>query len=171
MRPEAEEEFRAFVEARSRALRRVGYLLTGDLHDAEDLVQLAFSKTYAVWPKLQPAARFESYVRTTMYRAAISIRHRRERERSAVQTLRGTPPDVIPPEFGHDMWMRLQQLPARQRAVLVLRYYEDLSIAESAEILRCSEGTVKSQTHRGLEKLRRATLEASARESLFGDRP
>jgi RNA polymerase sigma-70 factor (sigma-E family) len=150
-----DEEFATFVAARSRALMRTAYLLTGDLHQAEDLLQTALAKLYVHWGRVREREALDAYVRTTMTRAHISwLRRAASRERP-LDVFPDSPapsgPDV---ETRDALWALLGTLPRRQRAVLVLRFYEDLSERETADILGCGVGTVKSQTSRALAKLR-----------------
>jgi RNA polymerase sigma-70 factor (sigma-E family) len=157
VRGEDEEEFRRFVAARSRALLRTAYLLTGSQSGAEDLLQTALGKTYRVWSRLGSPAAYEAYVRTTLARTAASWWRRRRREAESLVGLGSTAsPSTDDPVADRDeMWRQLLLLPVRQRAVLVLRYYEGLSEAEIGQMLGCAPGTVKSQAHRGLATLRR----------------
>ncbi len=156
MEQAAEEVFTDFVTARAAALLRTAYLLVGDRGRAEDLLQTALVKTYAAWPRIRDVAALEAYVRRTMATTAVSWwRGRRFRERPVEtvpdrpvrdETTDGTERDV--------MWAYLRELPTKQRAVLVLRYYEGLSEAEIAEVLGVSRGTVKSHASRALAALR-----------------
>jgi RNA polymerase sigma-70 factor (sigma-E family) len=154
---EAERDFVEYVEARQQALVRFAFLLTSDHHTAEDLVQTALAKTYLTWDRLRDRGAVDSYVRriivnenTSMWRRAWK---RRERT-SEVLPDRGTvDPDV---ESRDAMWRVVQSLPPRQRAAVVLRYYEDLSEADTAAVLGCSVGNVKSQTSRGIAAMRAA---------------
>ncbi len=150
--------FEEFVAARSTALMRTAYLTCGSWHDAEDLVQAALEKAYRKWPQVREDLDPEPYVRRIVVNAAIS----RSRRRKVLQEVRmAAPPEVSsqPPTDRvalRDVLVReLHRLPARQRAVLVLRYWEDLSEAETARLLGCSTGTVKSQASKGLTRLRR----------------
>ena len=154
---EAERDFVEYVEARQQALVRFAFLLTSNHHTAEDLVQTALAKTYLTWDRLRDRGAVDSYVRriivnenTSMWRRAWK---RRERT-SEVLPDRGTvDPDV---ESRDAMWRVVQSLPPRQRAAVVLRYYEDLSEADTAAVLGCSVGNVKSQTSRGIAAMRAA---------------
>jgi RNA polymerase sigma-70 factor, ECF subfamily len=159
-----EDAFRAFVASRNTALLRSAYLLTGDHGQAEDLVQTALVKTYLAWSRIREPAAVESYVRRTMATTATSWwRGRRFRER-VVETLPDrADADHIDPSLERDsMWSHLRELPARQRAVLVLRYYEGLSEAEIADTLGFSRGAVKSHASRGLATLRRRLADDAA---------
>lgn len=157
-----DEEFRAFVAARSPALLRTACLLVGgDWALAEDLLQAALTKTYLSWHRIEDRGAVEAYVRRTLATTATSWWRRKwHGERST---------DVLPDRAGPDgsglvderdaLWRHVRRLPARQRAVLVLRFYEDLSEAETARTLGVSPGTVKSSTSRALATLRAALAE------------
>jgi RNA polymerase sigma-70 factor (ECF subfamily) len=171
VRSEEEAEFRRFVAARSAALLRTAYLLTGDRAGAEDLLQTALAKTYRYWPRLESRAAFESYVRTTMTRTAVSWWRRRRRE-AELLVGEAAPASASSHDTADDhdeMWRQLLLLPTKQRAVLVLRYYEDLSEAEIGRVLNCSPGTVKSQAHRGLHKLRQL-FDSDSTDVISGER-
>jgi len=156
-----DDQFRTFVVGRSPALLRVAYLLTGDRGLAEDLLQTSLAKTYAAWPRIRDDQAVEAYVRTVMARTAISWKRRnRVREEPVWEVPEPASGRGQQPDGSDDLWADLQALPRRQRAVLVLRYYEDLSEAQIAEVLGCSRGTVKSQASRGLAALRRRLLHA-----------
>lgn len=155
MTAEHDARFSSFVAARGTALMRTAYLLTGNSRDAEDLLQDVLAKTYAAWPRIRSTDAAESYVRVALPRAAASWWRRRRRE-----VVVADPPDHASSAVDSftdrsEMWDHLRALPPRQRAVLVLRYYENLSEAEIAEALRCSTGTVKSQASKALANLRR----------------
>ncbi|MFE9205336.1 SigE family RNA polymerase sigma factor [Micromonospora sp. NPDC007230] len=152
-----EEEFREFVAARSGALLRTAYLLTGDWATAEDLLQTALTKTYLAWKRLGGIEAIEPYARRVMVNTSTSWWRRRwhgERPTEVLPERAGV--DEIEQQLDRDaLWRHLQALPARQRAVLVLRFYEDMSEAQTAALLEISPGTVKSQTSRALHTLRR----------------
>jgi len=157
----AEEAFQSFIVARSGALLRTAYLLVGDRHRAEDLLQTALVKTFVKWPGIRDAGALEGYVRRTMATTATSWwRGRPFRERTvdrlpepAPRDGTGDAPDA---RLEHDaMWARLREIPVKQRAVLVLRYYEGLAESEIADVLGISRGTVKSHSSRGIAALRR----------------
>ncbi len=152
-----EREFRSFVGARSSALLRTAYLLVGDRGLAEDLLQVALVKTYLNWARIRDLGALEGYVRRVMATTAISWwRGRRFRERSVPQPPDRYEADPATAQIERDvMWSHLGSLPTRQRAVLVLRYYEGLSEAEIADTLGLNRGTVKSYAARGLATLRR----------------
>ncbi|WP_307826347.1 SigE family RNA polymerase sigma factor [Micromonospora humida] len=152
-----EDEFRDFVAARSGALLRTAYLLAGDWATAEDLLQTALTKTYLAWRRLGGIEAVEPYARRVMVNTSTSWWRRRwhgERPTEVLPERAGV--DEIEQQLDRDaLWRHLRMLPARQRAVLVLRYYEDLSEAQTAALLEISPGTVKSQTSRALNTLRR----------------
>jgi RNA polymerase sigma-70 factor (sigma-E family) len=154
-----EESFRAFVARRQRALLRTAYLLTGDWGTAEDLLQTALTKTYLARHRIRDESAVEAYVRTTMATTSISWWRRRWHGERATGVLPERPAaNDGPAEFDERdrIWQLVRSLPPRQRAVLVLRYYEDLTEADTADLLRISVGTVKSQTSRAMQTLREA---------------
>ncbi|WFE63831.1 SigE family RNA polymerase sigma factor [Micromonospora sp. WMMD714] len=165
-----EDEFRDFVAARSGALLRTAYLLTGDWATAEDLLQTALTKTYLAWRRLGGIEAVEPYARRVLVNTSTSWWRRRwhgERPTEILPERAGV--DEIAQHLDRDLlWGHLRALPARQRAVLVLRYYEDLSEAQTAALLEISPGTVKSQTSRALATLRRR-LGAEAQLDLPAD--
>ena len=153
-----DDEFRAFVAARSAALLWFAHVLTGDPQLAEDVVQTALAKTALAWPRVKRKDNPEGYVRRAIVNTHLNRMRRRpwlERPVEAVPETadRGATFDGDVDER-EAMWQALAQLPPRQRAVVVLRYYEDLSEAEIADVLHCSRGTVKSQASKGLHHLR-----------------
>lgn len=151
-----EDAFRGFVAARSVALLRSAYLLVGDRHRAEDLLQTALIKTYLAWQRIRDVGAVESYVRRTMVTTATSWwRGRRYREFPVERLPDLDGVDDVAAQVEHDaMWEHLQTLPVKQRAVLVLRFYEGMSEAEIADTLGISRGTVKSHASRALAALR-----------------
>ena len=148
----AAESFDAFVMARSRKLLRTAYLLTSDHALAEDLVQTALAKAWFAWSRIEGGDP-EPYVRKIMVNTYSTWWRRRWNGEQPTDEL---PEYAVPAhaEEPTDIWRALQRLPRRQRAVVVLRFYEDLSEAETARILGCSPGTVKSQTSKAFAKLR-----------------
>lgn len=170
-----DEQFHAFVQARWPALVRYAYLLTGDLGHAEDVVQVALEGTWRRWRHLR-TDRPEVYVRAAVARRVVS-RHRMLRRRVAESALTSsvTEPSVDPTASAatrEAVWREVQGLPPRMRAVVVLRLWEDLSEEDTARILGCSTGTVKSQLSRAAGRLReRAELrEAAGLPALRGER-
>lgn len=146
------ESFDAFVLARSRRLLRTAYLLTQDHALAEDLVQTALAKAWFSWTRIEGGDP-EPYVRKIMVNTFATWWRRRWNGEHPTDEL---PEVAVPAESSErtDVWQALQRLPRRQRAVVVLRFYEDLSEAETARVLGCSAGTVKSQTSKAFAKLR-----------------
>ncbi|MEU0089645.1 SigE family RNA polymerase sigma factor [Kribbella sp. NPDC006257] len=148
----ATENFDAFVMARSRKLLRTAYLLTSDHALAEDLVQTALAKAWFAWSRIEGGDP-EPYVRKIMVNTYATWWRRRWNGEQPTDELPEYPAPAQAEE-PTDIWRALQRLPRRQRAVVVLRFYEDLSEAETARILGCSAGTVKSQTSKAFAKLR-----------------
>jgi RNA polymerase sigma-70 factor (sigma-E family) len=148
--------FEAYFAARSDAMRGTAYLLCGDWHRAEDLVQQTFTKLYLAWRRIKRHEAMDAYTRQTLVRTFISERRRGWFKHEAV----GEPAtEVMAPVSGLPeerlvLLEALAKVPPKQRAVLVLRYWEDASIEQTAALLGCSEGTVKSQAARGLQTLR-----------------
>ncbi len=162
-----DEEFAAFVAARYRALVRTGLLLTGDPGHAEDLAQSALIRTYLAWTRLRDPANAEAYARRTLVRLALRARRRRSSGEIASGPRPGEEADLAaslttgfgpPQDLAMDVRRALATLPAGQRAVLVLRYLDDQSEADTARLLGISPGTVKSRAARGLASLRQAGL-------------
>ncbi len=146
--------FDDFVAARGDALWRSAWLLTGDAHLAEDLVQTALAKSYRRWDRIGDVGGFEAYVRRTLYTTYVSWWRRRWNGERATADLPETPVLGADLELRRDLLTALAALPRGQRAVLALRYFEDLSERETAATLGCSVGTVKSQTARAIAALR-----------------
>jgi RNA polymerase sigma-70 factor (sigma-E family) len=149
-----EASFEEFVQGRSAAFARLAYLLTGDRHDAEDLVQTAFARIAARWHRVGDP---EAYARRVLYTQAVSWLRVVRRRRGEVLT--GAPPETGrtgpgDPDLRIVLAQALAKLSPKQRAVLVLRFYEDRSEVETAELLSVHVGTVKSQTRLALRKLR-----------------
>ncbi|HEV2375130.1 MAG TPA: SigE family RNA polymerase sigma factor [Streptosporangiaceae bacterium] len=148
-------EFTEFVTARVAALRRVAYLLCQDWHHADDLVQGAITKLYVRWNRARAVEHVDAYARAVLVREFLSDR----RSGWARRVMTGPVPDLAEPGTDHDAAVDLRDalagLPARQRATVVLRFYCDLNIDQTAEVMGCSAGTVKSQTAKGLNALRR----------------
>ena len=168
---EGDAAFTAFVAARGGALLRTAYLLTGDHQAGEDLVQTALAKTYVAWPRIRDKGAVEAYVRRTMVTTHTSWWRRHWRGETPTERL----PDraSADPTREHDerdrIWRHLGRLSERQRAVVVLRFYEDLGEAETAALLGCSRGAVKSHTSRALARLRDALAEDADSTDLDGE--
>jgi RNA polymerase sigma-70 factor (sigma-E family) len=149
-------EFTAFVLASQASLRRTAYLMCGDWQLASDYVQDALIRVYRHWPRLRGDAEARSYARKAVVSVVIDAKRRRSSTELPVETVADVVggPDETTRTADRDVLTRcLAQVPARQRACLVLRYYDDLSVSEVATALGISEGTVKSQTARGLDTL------------------
>lgn len=169
-----EAEFRQFVEARSLALLRTAYVLSGDRHHAEDLVQGALAKLAGRWRKVEDP---EAYVRRVIYHDQVTWWRRRGRVREDL--VEDAPVGAAGSSADHasgvdrrlDVRQALAHLGPRQRAVLALRYFEDLPEAQVAHILGCSVGTVRSQTARALARLRVLAPELADAGTLPAHRP
>lgn len=150
-----DDEFRDFVITHTPALFRTAFMLTGDRGHAEDLVQTALMKTSRRWTQIVDREARYAYVRRVMVNTQTSWLRRRRVVENFVDVVpeSGTQRDDFQATEGATL-PALAQLPGGMRAVLVLRFYEDLSEAETAKLLGCSVGTVKSQTSRGLDRLR-----------------
>jgi RNA polymerase sigma-70 factor (ECF subfamily) len=158
--------FTEFVRARSAALLRTAYLLTGDRGLAEDLLQTVLAKTYVSWGRIREPAAAEGYVRKALVNTATTW-WRSKRWRNEKPSGEAVPEGVVAARTDEvderrELWALVQSLPTRQRAVVVLRFYEDLTEAETANILGCSIGTVKSQASRALGRLRGVLHETTA---------
>jgi RNA polymerase sigma-70 factor (sigma-E family) len=150
-----ERDFRQFAEARQAQLRRSAYLLCGDWHQAQDLTQTTLMKLYAAWGRVNRDGNADAYARTILTRTFIDQWRRRSWHEEPVSE----PPDLpsgalVAPELRLMMREALMELAPRYRAVLVLRFWEDWTVEQTAEALRVSPGTVKSQSARGLARLR-----------------
>lgn len=164
-----DEDFADYISARLPSLRRLAFVLCHDWHRADDLAQAAVIKVYMHWQKAASAHNTDRYVNTILVREFL-------RERGSSWAQRVSPFDS-PPEMAAvpldqegllDLKNAVAALPPRQRAALVLRFYCDLSVEESAQILGCAPGTVKSQTSKALEALRR-TLGTAADVAVTGN--
>lgn len=158
-----EQEFAEYFAAKRDFVRQSAFLLCGDWHRADDLTQIAFVALHRRWRRIRDRAATDAYLRKTLVRALIDESRRPWRREQQVEQ----PPE---PEPGQtrlddqvatrtDLVNGLRHVPPKQRAVLVLRYFEGLDVAAAAKALGCSEGTVKSQTARGLANLRTALTE------------
>jgi RNA polymerase sigma-70 factor (sigma-E family) len=165
MDPVAEGEFRDWAAARQGAMFRTALLLTGHRQDAEDLLQVALAKLALHWSRVSAGGTPDAYVRRILYHELISwrrrARHRHEYASPDVADLGVTADPTGASAVRLSLGRALATLTPRQRAVIVLRYYSDLPEAEIAEILSCSVGTVRSQTHRTLARLRTTCPELS----------
>ena len=163
-----EQEFAEYFTARRDAVRRTAFLLCGDWHRADDLAQTAFVALHRRWRKVRDRQALDAYVRRTLVRATIDESRRPWRRERFVDAV---PEAAAGPAHGADalgdrvatratLLAGLRRVPPRQRAVLVLRFLEGLDVTGTAEVLGCTEGTVKSQTARGLDALRGALGDA-----------
>jgi RNA polymerase sigma-70 factor (sigma-E family) len=153
-RSPSDGEFTEFVHASWASLHRTAYLLLGDRAEAEDLVQTTLAKTYASWSKVRDVGAAPAYARTVLVNTAASwFRKKSWRNERPTASLPDSVQETDPTDRPA-LIDALAQLPPRQRAVIVLRYYDDLSVGQTAEALGCSDGTVKSQTSDALTKLR-----------------
>lgn len=150
---DAREQFREYAVGAQPHLRRSAYLLCGDWHTAEDLVQTTFGRLFRSWPRVRRADSVDAYARTVLYRAFLDLK---QKDRATV-ALDDVPEPVTPAD---DAALRLavrsalDTLPPRARAVVVLRFWEDLTVDQTADALGVSPGTVKSQTSRAIAILR-----------------
>jgi RNA polymerase sigma-70 factor (sigma-E family) len=151
-------EFSAYYAARGDHIRNTAYLMCGDWHLAGDLTQLTFTKIYRRWRHIERHDALDQYARRVLLRALLDERRRPWRREYPT----GDPAELdqpvldLEPEDHRHLHLALAAVPSRQRAALVLRYWADLSVDQIADVLGCSPGTVKSQTSRGLDNLRRA---------------
>lgn len=147
---QTDEEFTDFFAARAVPLRRTAYLVVRDWHAAEDVVQLGFARLYVTWGRIRHESA-DAYARKVVVNEALAWlrRHRRETVTDALPEL-----VVASGDTQLDVGQALGLLPGQQRAIVALRFLEDLSVAETARILDVAEGTVKSQTSRALATLR-----------------
>lgn len=145
------QDFDDFVAARSTALLRTAYLLTRDHAHAEDLLQTALTKVWFAWARIDASP--EAYARRVLVTTYASWWRRKWNGESPTDDLPEAPA-ASAASGDLDLWTAMGRLPRRMRAVVVLRYFEDLTERETADVLGCSIGTVKSQTHRALAHLR-----------------
>jgi len=163
-------DFSDYVSANAEKVRFTAYLLCADWHEAEDIAQIAFIRLYQSWQRIDRSEPIDAYVKRTVVRVFLNNRRRLWR---TIERLASVPPEPLPeaaaaPESRMVIWAALSQVPRRQRAALILRYWEDFSLTETAAILGCSIGTVKSQCARGLRTLR-GVLEAREFAELTAD--
>jgi RNA polymerase sigma-70 factor (sigma-E family) len=149
-----ESAFRAYAVSRRPALRRTAYLMCGDWHQADDLVQTALTKLFVAWKRVRNDEQPDAYTRRILTRCYLDERRRPWRRESPVDVLDDRPARTRSDDDALDLRDALAELPPRQRATLVLRFWADASVAETAAALGCSEGTVKSQTARAITTLR-----------------
>jgi RNA polymerase sigma-70 factor (sigma-E family) len=148
-----DEDFTAFVVARGPALRRTAYLMTSDWHEAEDLTQIALAKLYVAWPRVRSDGA-EAYARRIVARTFIDARRRLWRREQPTDVVPDLPGPVDRVDERLDLGQALARLSPSHRAVLILRFWEDMSQEQVADALSMSTGTVKSQTSRALTRVR-----------------
>ncbi|WP_035805433.1 SigE family RNA polymerase sigma factor [Kitasatospora mediocidica] len=149
-------EFTAYVTARESWLRRVAFLLSGDWHRADDLVQTTITKLYVNWSRAGRVENIDGYARTVLVNTYLAEQRSPWGRRVVLGPDGGDQPSDLPDlDAALDLREALAALPPRQRATVVLRYFCDFSVEQTAEALACSPGNVKSQTSRGIDSLRR----------------
>ncbi len=155
-------DFASYVAVRRPALLRWAWSVCGDPHTAEDLLQVSLIRVLARWDHVRDRGAADAYVRRTITRQNVS-RHRQRWLHDEVTTASMPEPRTAPVADvdTSGLWPLVSALPAQQRAAVVLRYYEELSVAETAAVLGCSTGTVKSNTSRGLAALRRLAVDTA----------
>jgi len=154
---ERDAEFAEYLAVRQPSLLRTAYLLTGDRHQAEDVLQTSLAKLYLAWDKVHDRGAVDAYVRRIMVNENNSLWRRawKKREYATDQVPEGAPHhDAYDDGTNDQLWQVVQTLPPKARSVVVLRYYEQMSEAEVADALGISIGTVKSQCSRALAALR-----------------
>ncbi|MER5354990.1 SigE family RNA polymerase sigma factor [Kitasatospora sp. NPDC002551] len=160
-------EFTEFVAARAPWLRKVAYLLCGDWHRADDLVQEAVTKLYVRWGRLSGVENMDGYARTVLLNTFLAEQRSpwwRWTARRGTETVPEKAVAALDVDASVDLRRALAALPPRQRATVVLRYYCDLTVEQTAAALECSTGNVKSQSSRGLDALRRSLDQWQVRE-------
>ncbi len=150
-----EHEFRAFAQARSRALLRTAYMITGDHQHAEDLLQTTLTKVFVAWPRIRDTTSAEAYARRTLVTTYVSWRRRRwwQEQPTGEDLDRPVESDDAVAERDR-LWRGLHDLSRQQRAVVVLRFIEDQSVDEVARLLGITTGSVKTHTSRALAAMR-----------------
>jgi RNA polymerase sigma-70 factor (sigma-E family) len=159
MKPSEEQDYLDFVSGKAVPLRRVAYVLCGDWHQAEDIVSVAITKLYVNWRRVRTVDNLDAYARQVVVRTFLDEQRRRwsrvRRYADPPEPAQSHPGGADAVDLRLTLVGALARVPPRQRAVLVLRYLTDLTVAETAQALDCSEGNVKSQTSHGLATLRR----------------
>lgn len=153
-----EDDFRGWVSGRRSALRSTAFLLSGDWHLAEDLAQDTLARMFAVWPRVVSSGNPDAYARRVLVNLYLDHRRRPWRREQPQDSLPEPPPAPASAADGLrlELIAALREVPTGQRAVLVLRFWEDQSVEQTALALGTSQGNVKSQTSRGLDALRAA---------------
>jgi RNA polymerase sigma-70 factor (sigma-E family) len=167
VRAELEREYVEYVTARMGRMRRVAYLLCGDFDRADDIVQATVERLYGKWAQVRGAGNVDAYVHTVLVRMFLAEKRRLWSRVTLVDEVLDRPaPAGQPADERITVRAALRALPKRQQAVLVLRFLCDLAVADVAEILGCSPGTVKSQTSDGLAALRSRLFDGVADRSV-----
>ena len=161
-RPDHREEFREFAVASQGHLRRSAYLLCGDWHFAEDIVQMAYDRIYRHWNRVRAADDPGAYARKVVYRCFLDTRRKKHLDTVSLEHRPETASPAESPDTRLAVLDALKHLPTRTRAVVVLRYWEDLSVEQTAAILNISQGSVKSMASRGLGLLRARLADLAA---------
>jgi RNA polymerase sigma-70 factor (sigma-E family) len=156
------DEFVEFAQAAAPRLRRTAFLLCGDWHAAEDLCQSALAKVFVSWRRISRQDAAHAYATRTLVNTYLADRRLRRVEEVLTARVPDRPAETAGPEDRLLALSALAALPARARAVVVLRYWEDLSVEQAAEVLGCTPGNVKSQSARALDKLRAGLAAAEA---------
>jgi RNA polymerase sigma-70 factor (sigma-E family) len=167
-------DFRAYVASRQRALRRAAFFMCGDWDNADDLVQTTLTKLYVAWHRVSSKNGPDAYAHRILANAVIDARRRpwrREVSAESLEEREDFAASSTQSDNRLDISQALAQLPARQRVTLVLRFWVDASVAETADALGCSAGTVKSQTARGLDNLRRLLNSDESLVSAYEETP
>ncbi|WP_310961444.1 SigE family RNA polymerase sigma factor [Nocardioides terrisoli] len=163
----SDSDFEELVAARWDSWARLATLLAGGPQDAEDFLQSAMVAVYAKWPRVRRADRPDAYIVKVLVNTIVSARRRAAVGQAKLKVVGSAQPwtDTTDDDVDRlDLWAQVRQLPPRQRAVLVLRYYEDMTVRETADLLGCSEGTVKSQSSDALRTLGRSGVRLSSGE-------
>ncbi|MGC4937135.1 SigE family RNA polymerase sigma factor [Kribbella sp. DT2] len=150
---ERDQGFAEYAATHQQRMYRQAYLLTGDLHQAEDLVQATLLKLYRAWPRASEVEYLKAYSSKTLVRTYLHGRRKWRREHE-LSRLPAPARAADPTDLRLTLLAALADLPRRARAVVVLRFWDDLSVEQTAEALGCSQGTVKSQSNRALRLLR-----------------
>ena len=166
----AAEEFIEFATGASPRLRRTAFLLCGDWHTAEDLAQTTLAKMYASWRRISVHEHVYAYANRTLVNTYLADRRRLRARELLAGWLPERPAEPQTPELRIVVLSALATLPPKARVVVVMRYWADMSVDQVAELLGCSTGNVKSQSARGLDKLRLALGQAGLAEYPAGER-
>jgi RNA polymerase sigma-70 factor (sigma-E family) len=150
----SDDEFARFAAVAFPRLRRTSFLLCGDWHTAEDLAQITLTKVFASWRRILRSDAVDAYARKTLLNAYLADSKRKRHTEVLAGALPERPADLPGPELRLAVMEALATLPPKARAVVILRYWEDQSVEQTAAVLGCSAGTVKSQSARALAKLR-----------------